>query len=45
MGDKARGLAVLPELTALSERRELDIFDTRHVGRDLRLRARFKNAG
>jgi diaminohydroxyphosphoribosylaminopyrimidine deaminase/5-amino-6-(5-phosphoribosylamino)uracil reductase len=45
MGDKARGLAVLPELTALSERRELDIFDSRRVGRDLRLRARFKNAG
>jgi diaminohydroxyphosphoribosylaminopyrimidine deaminase/5-amino-6-(5-phosphoribosylamino)uracil reductase len=42
LGDKARGLAVLPELTALAEKRELDIFDVRKVGRDLRLRARFK---
>ncbi|MGE5468272.1 MAG: bifunctional diaminohydroxyphosphoribosylaminopyrimidine deaminase/5-amino-6-(5-phosphoribosylamino)uracil reductase RibD [Ignavibacteria bacterium] len=43
MGDKARGLAVLPELTQLTERRELEIFDSRRVGRDQRLRARFKN--
>lgn len=44
MGDKARGLAVLPELTVLAERQELEIFDTRKVGRDLRLRARFKKS-
>lgn len=42
LGDKARGMAVLPELTDLAGRRELDIFETRRVGRDLRLRARFR---
>ena len=41
-GDKARGMAVLPELTDLAGRRELDIFETRRVGRDQRLRARLK---
>lgn len=44
LGDKARGLAVLPELTMLAERCELDIFDVRRVGRDQRLRARLKSA-
>jgi diaminohydroxyphosphoribosylaminopyrimidine deaminase/5-amino-6-(5-phosphoribosylamino)uracil reductase len=42
LGDKARGIACLDELTDLSGRRELEIFDTRRVGRDMRLRARFK---
>ena len=42
LGDKALGMAVLPELTDLFGRRELEIFDSRRVGRDLRLRARFK---
>ncbi|HEX8962293.1 MAG TPA: bifunctional diaminohydroxyphosphoribosylaminopyrimidine deaminase/5-amino-6-(5-phosphoribosylamino)uracil reductase RibD [Rhodocyclaceae bacterium] len=44
LGDKARGLAVLPELTALAERQELEIFDSRRVGRDQRLRARFRKS-
>jgi diaminohydroxyphosphoribosylaminopyrimidine deaminase/5-amino-6-(5-phosphoribosylamino)uracil reductase len=44
LGDKARGLAALPELTELAARHELDVFDTRRVGRDMRLRARFKTA-
>ncbi|MDD5248862.1 MAG: bifunctional diaminohydroxyphosphoribosylaminopyrimidine deaminase/5-amino-6-(5-phosphoribosylamino)uracil reductase RibD [Rhodocyclaceae bacterium] len=43
LGDKALSMAVLPELKVLSERRELEIFDSRRVGRDQRLRARFKN--
>lgn len=42
LGDKARGMAVLPELTDLAGKRELEVFDTRRVGRDLRLRARFR---
>jgi diaminohydroxyphosphoribosylaminopyrimidine deaminase/5-amino-6-(5-phosphoribosylamino)uracil reductase len=42
LGDKARGMAALPELTELAGRRELDIFDSRRVGRDLRLRARWR---
>jgi len=42
LGDKARGMAALPELTELAGRRELDIVDSRRVGRDLRLRARWR---
>ena len=42
LGDKARGMAALPELTDLAGKRELDIFETRRVGRDLRLRARLR---
>ena len=42
LGDKARGMVVLPELTDLAGRRELDIFETRRVGCDLRLRARLR---
>jgi len=41
-GDKARGMAALPELTDLTGRRELEIFDSRRVGRDMRLRARWR---
>lgn len=37
LGDAARGLFDLPELTDLSGRRELRIVDQRLVGRDLRL--------
>ncbi|HEX8987383.1 MAG TPA: bifunctional diaminohydroxyphosphoribosylaminopyrimidine deaminase/5-amino-6-(5-phosphoribosylamino)uracil reductase RibD [Rhodocyclaceae bacterium] len=44
LGDKARGLAVLPELTELASRQQLEVFDSRRVGRDQRLRARFKTA-
>jgi diaminohydroxyphosphoribosylaminopyrimidine deaminase/5-amino-6-(5-phosphoribosylamino)uracil reductase len=38
LGDKARGLFQLPELTRMSERTELEILDTRIVGRDWRIR-------
>jgi diaminohydroxyphosphoribosylaminopyrimidine deaminase/5-amino-6-(5-phosphoribosylamino)uracil reductase len=44
LGDKARGMAVLPELTDLAGRCELDVFETRRVGRDQRLRARLKRS-
>jgi len=37
LGDKARGLFQLPELTRMSERRELEILDMRAVGRDWRV--------
>ena len=39
LGDGARGLAHLPAVTALAERRRLEIAEARMVGRDLRLRA------
>lgn len=42
LGDSARGMFSLPELTDLSERRELDIRERRAIGRDIRLIARFK---
>ncbi|MBI4985529.1 MAG: bifunctional diaminohydroxyphosphoribosylaminopyrimidine deaminase/5-amino-6-(5-phosphoribosylamino)uracil reductase RibD [Rhodocyclales bacterium] len=42
IGDPARGLAVLPELTDLTGRRELEIVDSRRIGCDMRLLARFK---
>ncbi len=38
LGDKARGLFQLPELTRMSERTELEILDMRAVGRDWRVR-------
>jgi diaminohydroxyphosphoribosylaminopyrimidine deaminase/5-amino-6-(5-phosphoribosylamino)uracil reductase len=37
LGDKARGLFALPELTRMSGRTELEIVETRAVGRDWRL--------
>ncbi len=40
MGDGARGLFQLPELTQLQQALELDIKDVRSVGRDLRITAR-----
>ena len=40
LGDRARGLFQLPELTQMRERRELEILDTRAVGRDWRLTLR-----
>lgn len=39
LGDKARGMAALPELTELDGKIRLDIFETRRIGEDLRLRA------
>ncbi|MDS4025780.1 MAG: bifunctional diaminohydroxyphosphoribosylaminopyrimidine deaminase/5-amino-6-(5-phosphoribosylamino)uracil reductase RibD [Candidatus Contendobacter sp.] len=38
LGDKARGLFQLPELTRMSERWELEILEMRAVGRDWRVR-------
>ncbi len=38
LGDKARGLFQLPELTRMNERIELEILEVRAVGRDWRLR-------
>jgi len=40
LGDKARGMFELPELTEMNGRRELDVRDVRMVGRDLRICAR-----
>ncbi len=40
LGDKARGLFQLPELTRMSERRELEILEMRAVGRDWRVTMR-----
>lgn len=42
LGDAARGMFSLPELTDLSQRRELDILERRMIGRDTRLITRFK---
>ena len=44
LGDKARGLFQLPELTRMQDRHELEILDTRAVGRDWRLWLRFITA-
>ncbi len=38
LGDQARGLFHLPELNRMSERTELEILETRMVGKDWRLR-------
>ncbi|MDS4068388.1 MAG: RibD family protein, partial [Candidatus Competibacter sp.] len=40
LGDKARGLFQLPELTRMSERRELEILEMRVVGEDWKIRLR-----
>ncbi len=40
LGDRARGLFQLPELTRMSERTELEILDMRAVGRDWRVMLR-----
>ena len=42
LGDMARGIARLGELTSLEQRTELEWKDLRHVGRDLRIVARVK---
>ena len=39
MGNKARGLFDMPELTEMSQRREVSIQDVRMVGQDIRIRA------
>jgi len=39
LGDRARGMFDLPELSVMGERRELRIADVAMVGRDLRIRA------
>ncbi|HMK14752.1 MAG TPA: bifunctional diaminohydroxyphosphoribosylaminopyrimidine deaminase/5-amino-6-(5-phosphoribosylamino)uracil reductase RibD [Burkholderiales bacterium] len=41
LGDKARGMFELPELTELTGLRELKIIDLRMVGQDMRVLARF----
>ncbi len=42
LGDRARGLFHLPELVRMRERQELEILETRAVGRDWRLTLRVK---
>jgi len=42
LGDMARGMAQLGELSSLSQRIELEWKDVRHVGKDLRIVARVK---
>ncbi len=42
LGDIARGLARLGELTSLDQRINLEWQDVRHVGKDLRIVARVK---
>jgi len=42
LGDMARGMARMHELTSLEQRVSLDWQDVRHVGRDLRIVARVK---
>jgi diaminohydroxyphosphoribosylaminopyrimidine deaminase / 5-amino-6-(5-phosphoribosylamino)uracil reductase len=41
IGDAARGMFHLPELTELAGRRQLNILDTRMIGPDIRVVARF----
>ncbi|HZW25278.1 MAG TPA: bifunctional diaminohydroxyphosphoribosylaminopyrimidine deaminase/5-amino-6-(5-phosphoribosylamino)uracil reductase RibD [Gallionella sp.] len=43
LGDMARGIAALGELTALDQRVDLEWQDVRQVGNDLRIMARVKN--
>ncbi|MBI2311949.1 MAG: bifunctional diaminohydroxyphosphoribosylaminopyrimidine deaminase/5-amino-6-(5-phosphoribosylamino)uracil reductase RibD [Betaproteobacteria bacterium] len=43
LGDQARGMFHLPELTDLSDRRELSIREVRSIGPDLRIVARFSS--
>ena len=40
LGENARGMFGLPEMTVLSERRELEIKDIRQIDRDIRITAR-----
>ena len=42
MGDAARGMFALPELSHMSEVRDLNITDIRHFGPDLRIQARVR---
>ncbi|MFH7813503.1 dihydrofolate reductase family protein, partial [Acetobacter lovaniensis] len=44
LGDRARGMAELPELTDLGARRTPDFIDMRAVGNDIRIIARMGNA-
>lgn len=44
VGDKARGMFDLPELTSLDARKQLAVRDMRMVGRDLRVIARIDDA-
>ena len=43
LGDKARGLFALPELTDMNQRREVSIRDISMVGQDIRVRALLVN--
>jgi diaminohydroxyphosphoribosylaminopyrimidine deaminase/5-amino-6-(5-phosphoribosylamino)uracil reductase len=43
LGDRARGMADLPELADLGDRRGLKISETRMVGSDLRILARLES--
>jgi diaminohydroxyphosphoribosylaminopyrimidine deaminase/5-amino-6-(5-phosphoribosylamino)uracil reductase len=45
LGDAARGMAALGELTRLAQRVDLEWQDVRHVGGDLRIVARIKKDG
>ena len=42
LGDMARGMAQLGELTSLDQRLDIEWQDVRHVGKDLRIVARVK---
>jgi len=42
LGDRAVGMFALPELTELAGRRELEVRETRMVGPDIRILARFR---
>ena len=44
LGDRARGMFDLPELTDLSGRRELEVREVSSIGTDLRITARFKSS-
>lgn len=44
LGDAGRPLLALPEPAGMAERREWELIDHRHVGRDLRLRLRPRTA-
>ena len=44
IGDRARGMFDLPELSELSQRRELDVKELRSVGADIRVIARIAGA-
>lgn len=43
LGERAGGLALLPELTTLDGRIKMEIFETRKIGQDWRIRARLRN--